>query len=164
MYRNISSSGPQRLFGRVPEPGTGTRPQWAPSLRNPASRSSTLPFRARSRSLARARLRDLSQEDEAVAVDRFDVRRAAGELARVDGRDPAREGGAVGPDQLDAVAGSEVAVPARDADREEAPPLAGERPPGAVVHVDSAAHLLAVPEPELERRLAGAGRREARTA
>ena len=65
-------------------------------------------------------LSGLELEHEPVAVDGLDVRGPAGELGRVDRGDPAREDGAVRADELDAVARPEVALPAADADGEQA--------------------------------------------
>src|SRR5712691_5059715 len=101
-------------------------------------------------------------DDQAVPVDRFDLRRPGLELAGVDGADPAPEGSPVEAAELDAVAGAERSLGADDAHGEQAPAVAHDRAAGAVVDVDAAADTLAEAEPELERRLAGGGGLEAR--
>src|SRR6266536_1930418 len=97
-------------------------------------------------------LLELTDEDvEAVAVHRFDVRRPARELGRVDRRDTAREREAVGADELDAVAGAKVLVPACDADGQETRTTVDERSARAFVDVHAGDDALSVSQPELER-------------
>src|SRR5712691_957374 len=101
-------------------------------------------------------------DDQSVPVDRFDLRRPGLELDGVDRADPAPERSPVEAAELDAVAGAEGSLGADDADGEQAPAVADDRPAGAVVDVDAAADALAEAKPELERRLACGGGLEAR--
>ena len=66
------------------------------------------------------------------------------EIVGVDGRDAARECLAVGPDELDAVARSEVALDGRDADREQARAGLDDRAACTGIDADPAGNALAV--------------------
>src|SRR6266498_1390294 len=130
-------------------------PRWALSPRRCARRCGKP---------SRSILLDLTNEDvEAVAVHRFDVRRTTRELGRVDRRDATREREAVGADELDAVAGAKVLVPACDADGQETRTTVDERSTRTFVDVHTGDDALSVPQPELERRR-GFARGKARAA
>src|SRR5690348_906613 len=96
-------------------------------------------------------------------MDGLDTRRAADQLALIRGRDPTREGVAVGADELDAVASAKAALAAHDSDRQQARARRDDRAPGTRVDVDPSGDALPVAQPELERRRGACGR-EARAA
>ena len=97
-------------------------------------------------------------------MHRLQAARAGRDLVGRRARDALPEDVAVGPDELDAVAGGERALAADDADREQALALVGDRPARAGVDVEAAVDALAEPQPELERRRRVAARREAGAA
>src|SRR5690349_17129460 len=81
----------------------------------------------------------------------LDTRRAPAQLRRVDRGDAAREHGAVGPDELDAVARVKGAVGASHADGEQARTVLDDGRPRTGVHVNRPGDPLAMTQPELER-------------
>ncbi len=89
---------------------------------------------------------------------------AAAQQAPPPPRDPLREGGAVRPQDLDAVAGGEAALAADDPDREQARAVARERPHRALVHAQAPRHGLTEPKPQLERGRGALARGKARAA
>ena len=91
-------------------------------------------------------------------MDGLALRGPAGELGRVDRGDPAGEDGPVRADELHAVARPEVALPAADADREQARATLDDRLAGAGVDRDLPGDPLPVAQPELERGSALGGR------
>src|SRR4051812_22770036 len=106
----------------------------------------------------------ISVEDQPVTVDGFDVRRPRFELPGVERADAAAEAGAVEAAELHAVSRADVALVADDAYGKQAAPASAHRALRAFVHDQAAGDALAEAEPQLERRLAGGGRGEARPA
>ena len=102
-------------------------------------------------------------QHEPVAVDGLAVRRPAGELGRVDRGDSAGEDGAVRADELDAVARPEVALPAADADGEQARAALDDRLAGAGVDRDLPRDPLPVPNSRMKFALPTLTRRPATT-